>query len=202
MTKTAYGFETLDVDPDSLDATFTTRNGLLIYCRLLQPVDTPLLIDLFSRLSPESRRRRFNVPLEHIDASRIEEEAQRLAAVDNSTVGGAILAFAQQPDGKELIGVARLGRFPSEPASPEAEAALVVRDDFQGQGVGSALLALLALLARRMNVLTLIASVQADNEALFVLLRNLHLPLQRHTTHGETSISLTVADIPTPKNRA
>ena len=200
MDTTAYGFETLHVDPDSLDATFNTRNGLLIRCRLIQPADTPLLIDLFSHLSPESRRRRFNVPLEHIDESRIEQEAQRLTAVDNRTVGGAILAFAQQPGGEELIGVARLGRLPSDSASPEAEAALVVRDDFQGQGVGTALLSLLALLARRMHVQTLTASIQADNEALFVLLRSLHLPIQRHTAHGETTISLTVADIPLPKN--
>lgn len=199
MDTTAYGFETLHVDPDSLDATFTTRNGLLIRCRLIQPVDTPLLIGLFSHLSPESRRRRFNLPLENIDSIRVVEEAQRLADVDNRTIGGAILAFAQKPDEDELIGVARLGRLPSTPTSPEAEAALVVRDDFQGQGVGTALLSLLALLARRMNVQTLTASVQADNEALFVLLRSLHLPLERHTTHGETTISLSVKDLPVAK---
>jgi hypothetical protein len=107
MDTTAYGFETLHVDPDSLDATFTTRNGLLIRCRLIQPVDTPLLIGLFSHLSPESRRRRFNLPLENIDSTRVVEEAQRLADVDNRTIGGAILAFAQKPDEDELIGVAR-----------------------------------------------------------------------------------------------
>lgn len=202
MDTTAYGFETLDVNPDSLEATFAARNGTAIHCRLIQSDDTPLLIDLFSHLSPESRRRRFNLPLEHIDESRIEQEAQRLTAVDNRTVGGAILAFAQQPGGEELVGVARLGRFPSDPVSPEAEVALVVRDDFQGQGVGTALLSLLALLARRMHVQTLTASIQADNEALFVLLRSLHLPIQRHTAHAETTISLTVADIPLPKNRA
>lgn len=202
MDTTAYGFETLHVDPETLDATFTARYGATIRCRLIQPDDTSHLIALFSHLSPESRRRRFNVPLEHIDQSRIEQEAQRLTAVDNRTVGGAILAFAQQPGGQELMGVARLGRFPGAAASPEAEAALVVRDDFQGQGVGTSLLSLLALLARRMKVETLTASIQADNEALFVLLRSLHLPIQRHTAHGETTISLAVSHIPMPKNRA
>lgn len=202
MTSTAYGFETLHVDPDSLAATFTARNGTLIHCRLISADDTPLLIDLFSHLSPESRRRRFNLPLEKIDSARILQESKRLADVDNRTIGGAVLALSGLEESAELIGVARIGRYAADIASPKAEAGLVVRDDFQGQGVGSALLALLALLARRMNVLTLTASVQADNDALFALLRGLHLSFERQTTRGETTISLTVADIPTSRNRA
>ena len=198
MTTTAYGFETLHVDPDSLEATFTARNGTVIHCRLIQPDDTPLLIDLFSHLSPESRRR-FNLPLEHLDQSRIVQEARLLADVDNRTVGGAVLALSGAVESAQLIGVARIGRYAAAPASPEAEAALLVRDDFQGQGVGTALMAILALLARRMNVETITASVQADNEALLAILRSLHLPQQRHTTHGETTISLSVNDLPAPK---
>lgn len=201
MTNTVYGLETLRVDPDSLAAIFITRNGTKIHCRLIQPEDTALLSDFFSRLSPESRRRRFNTSLENIEPERVTEEAHRLAAVDNRTVGGAILAFADGAQASELIAVARLGRFSNAPASADAEAALVVLDDFQGQGVGTALMALLALLARRMGVEMLTASVQADNEALFALLRRLQLPLQRHTTHGETTISIAVDDLPAPKTQ-
>lgn len=193
---TPYGLPTLRFDPDSLEASFTARGGATIRCRLIHPDDAPILIELFQRLSPESRRRRFNLPLEHLDESRIAQEARRLADVDNRTVGGAVLAFAGEESGDSLVAVARLGRFPHSPASPEAEAALVVRDDFQGQGIGTALMALLALLARRMAVQTLTASVQTDNEALFALLRSLQLPLERHTSHGETTISLAVADLP------
>lgn len=197
---TPYGFETLRVDPESLEASFITRGGDSIRCRLILPDDGPLLISLFQHLSPDTRRRRFNVPLENLDPARLVQEARRLAAVDNRTVGGAVLAFAGEKGQEELIGVARIGRIPTSPTSPEAEAALVVRDDFQGQGIGTALMALLALLARRMRVETLTASVQADNEALFALLRALHLPLERHTSHGETTISLSVDDLPLPKS--
>ncbi|MBI3958444.1 MAG: hypothetical protein HY328_06515, partial [Chloroflexi bacterium] len=123
-TTAAYGFETLRVDPDSLAATFTTRNGTKIHCRLIQPDDAPLLISLFSRLSPESRRRRFNTSLDNIEPERVVQEARHLTDVDNRTVGGAILAFADGVQSAELIAIARLGRFPNAPASPEAEAAL------------------------------------------------------------------------------
>lgn len=197
---TTYGLPTLRVDPDSLDATFRTRSKGLVHCRLIRPDDAGLLIELFQHLSPESRRRRFNLPLEHLDENRLAQEARRLSDVDNRTVGGALLVFAGQEPERELIAVARLGRFPDNPASPEAEAALVVRDDYQNQGVGTALMGLLALLARRMHVQTLTATVQADNEALFALLRSLQLPLERHTSHGETTISLAVADLPLLKS--
>jgi len=190
------GFQTLRVDPDSLAASFVTRNGTPVHCRLIQPDDVPLLIDLFSRLSPESRRLRFNSSLNNIEPDRIIEEASRLTAVDNRTVGGAILAFVEAEGGQELIAVARLGRFPQRPDSPDAEAALVVRDDFQRQGIASQLMILLKPLAQRMGVQTLTASIQTNNEALFGLLRRLHLPLERRTSHGETTISLSVADLP------
>ena len=200
MDSTPYGLDTLQVDSDSLVATFTARGGTPIHCRLIRPDDAPILISLFVHLSPESRRRRFNTSLENIESERLIQEARLLADVDNRTTGGAILAFARLPDGKKPIAVARLGRFPNNPTSPEAEAALVVRDDFQGQGIGTALMALLAMLARRMGVETLTASVQADNEALFALLRRLQLPIERHTSHGETTISLSVERLPVPKS--
>ena len=195
---TPYEFETLRIDTDTLIASFTTRSGTPIRCRLIQADDAEMLIDLFTHLSPESRRRRFNSSLDNIQPDRMAQEAQRLAAVDNRTVGGAILAFAEGQNQAELIAVARLGRLPHAPESPDAEAALVVRDDFQRQGIATRLMILLALLARRMGVEKLTASIQADNEALFALLRHLQLPLERHTTHGETTISLNVADLPVP----
>lgn len=198
-TSTPYGFETLRVEPDPLAATFTARSGVNIHCRLIQPDDAPLLIDLFSRLSPESRRRRFNTSLDTIEPDRLTHEARRLTQVDNRTVGGAVLAFADMSGDGELVGVARLGRFPKNPTSADAEAALVVRDDYQRQGIGTALLVLLAMLARRMNVEILTASAQADNEPLFALLRRLRIPLERHTTYGETTISIAVDDLPAPR---
>lgn len=194
-----YEFDTLRVDSDTLIASFTTYNGTPIRCRLIQPDDAEILIDLFTHLSPESRRRRFNSSLGNVQPDRIFQEAHRLTAVDNRTIGGAVLAFADTAQGTELIAVARLARMPHTPDSPDAEAALVVRDDFQRQGIATRLMSLLALLARRMDVQRLTASIQADNEALFALLRRLHLPLERHTAHGETTISLLVDALPAPE---
>ena len=198
----AYGFETLRVDSDSLTATFTTSRGAPVHCRLIRPDDAQALIDLFAHLSPQSRRRRFNASLDNIEPDRLAQEARQLAAVDNRAAGGAWLAFVDSPSGPTLVAVARLGRFPHAPRSPSAEAALVVRDDFQGQGIGATLMVLLALLARRMDVKVLTASVQADNEPLFALLRHLHLPLKRRTTQEETTITISVDDLPMPDDRA
>lgn len=190
-----YGIESLEYDPDTLAGTFRTRQGVLVRVRLIRPDDAPLLVDLFRRLSPESRRRRFNVALENIEEDRLLAEARRLAAVDNCTQGGAVLALVEEAGGERVVGVARLGRDPSSPTSPVAEAALVVRDDYHNQGVGTALMAMLAQLARRMGVRTLTATVQADNEPMFTVLQKLSLPLETHHHHGEVDVWISVADL-------
>lgn len=175
---------TIQIDEKSFSGQFTGKDGALISYRLIRPGDAELLIDLFQHLSPETRRRRFNIGLQRIEAARLRQEAERLADVDNATLGGAVLAFA----GATLIGVARLAR--EEADSPEAEAAVVVRDDFQRQGIGTALAYLLLHLAARMNLRTLSASVQANNSPVFALLEKLDLPMERDTARGETVIKI------------
>lgn len=172
-----------------MQTTFTTRRGEVIATRLIQPEDAPLLIDLFLHLSVETRRRRFNIGLENIEPKMLQERAKELAEVDNCAESGAILAFADQAEGRPLIGVARLARNPySKPGA--AEIAVVVRDDYQGQGIGSQLLTLLVELARQMGFTALEATVQADNQQALAMTQKTPLPLQRRTSHGETHLLL------------
>jgi RimJ/RimL family protein N-acetyltransferase len=149
---------------------------------LIRAADARLLIDLFMRLSPESRRRRFHTNLENLSSEAKWERAAALADVDNRTLGGAVLAVVRDANGcEQIVGVARLARYPDQPDSPEAETAVVVRDDFQGRGVGRELLRRMVLLAKQMGVRTIIAEIEADNEAALRLFRRLELP-------GETDV--------------
>ena len=56
-----------------------------------------------------------------------------------------------------------------------AEASLTVRDDFQGQGIGTELLRLLIVEAQKAGVRTLAADAQASNQSVFRMLRRLGL---------------------------
>lgn len=177
------------LDSPRLAVEFTTEQGSGIRTRLIQPDDADHLIDLFHHLSAETKRRRFNIGLQNVDQNRVREAAEILTNVDNRTTGGAILGFATSAI-EELVAVARLARPENQPHSPEAEVAVVVRDDYQGQGIGTEMLKRLITLARQMRIHTLTAAIQTDNTAIFKILQKLSIPVETRTSHGETEIRI------------
>lgn len=181
-------------DFDEQDPEIVTRDGKRISCRLMQPTDAPLLVELFHRLSPESRRRRFHYPVDVIEDEKMLEVARRLADVDNRTLRGAVAAVEDEADGEQIVGVARLMRPMGQPDSPEVEAAITVRDDYHGRGVGTELLRRMVLLAKRMQAKYIVAEIEADNYAAVRLFRELNLITISTTTHGETTMRMEVPE--------
>jgi GNAT superfamily N-acetyltransferase len=196
-----------DAPPPSLPSTwgrryppapwFATKDGVRLHTRTIRADDAPRLLDLFERLSPEVRRQRF-----HGDADRLTQEAKRrgaayFAAVDNRTRGGAIVAVDRRgcADGgdEEIVGIVQLGRNAALD-DPEAEVAIVVRDDFQGRGVGRALLQRIGPLARQMGVRTMLAAIDVENRPALLLFRSLGLPTTAITRQGVTLLRITLPD--------
>ena len=177
-----------DASIDRVPKRFRTRSGKMLGSRLLTPADTPLLVEFFHELSIESRMSRFKQINREVSPEEIRTTAQRLANVDNLTTGGAVLALERGVWGERLVGVARLMREGKTPNSPEAEAAIVVRDDYHGQGVGSELLRRLVLLARKMGMRTMVANIETSNQSAIRLFRALELPTTSNTSRGETTL--------------
>ena len=169
---------------------FKTRDGRKVKLRLMRLSDVPMMIEFFHRMSPETRRRRFHTGLENISDEVLEQRAEELAAVDNATHSGAVVAIYEEGDGPHIVGSVRLARELGQPGSAEAEAAVVVRDDFQGQGLGTELMRRLVLLAKQMEVQTIVAIFEADNEGAIRLFRELNLPYTTSIDHGSTIMKL------------
>jgi acetyltransferase len=185
----------LDYDRDltELQPWFKTRDENQLAVRVIHPEDASLLIDLFEHLSTETRRRRFHTGADHVSEARKQEVARQLANVDNCTQGGAILAIDIDAEGQEhIVGVARLARPDGEPDASEAEIAAVVRDDFQGRGVGTELLYRLILLAKQMRIRTAQAVTESDNAAVIKMSRSCGLPVECRTSRAETEIRVAV----------
>jgi len=176
--------------PRRLPRTFTTRNGEVLKLRLMKPSDAPLLEQLFYQLSPESRWRRFHMITDHLPPQEVRRRARELAAVDNRTASGAVVALAGEGDNAEIVGVVRLARPLDQPDAPEAEVAIVVRDDYQGQGVGAELLRCMVVLARRMRIKKILAVFQPDNDVAIRLFRQLGLPYKLTASHGAAKMHL------------
>jgi L-amino acid N-acyltransferase YncA len=97
-----------------------------------------------------------------------------------------LVAVDYQGTGQKIVGVMRLGA----PEAGIAEVAAVVRDDFQGRGVGRALLQRMPTLARQMGVQVVVASIEADNLPAIRLFRRLNFPMTSHTSRAEIELRI------------
>ena len=165
---------------------FRAENDLLIRVRPLRADDAGRLIDLFEHLGPDSRYRRFNIPLTDPDPDLVRREAQAMAAMDPDQ-GCGWLAFADLPDQPAAcIAGVRCVRADGD----VAEVSLTVRDDVQGVGIGTELLRFAGRQAYRAGIRKLVGYVQSDNRPLWRSLRHLGAPLKREFQGAETYVEV------------
>ncbi|MEA2437737.1 MAG: hypothetical protein QOF65_2293, partial [Thermoleophilaceae bacterium] len=128
------------------------KNGTEITIRDIRADDKDLLAAGYARLSERSRLRRFLGPKPRLTAS----DLRYLTEVDGLN-HYAIVAMR----GRDIVGVARWVRLVDDP--DEAEAAIVVGDSLQGNGLGKILARRLADAARERGVRRMRASIMSDN---------------------------------------
>lgn len=164
-----------------------TRDGRIVRVRHIRPDDAERLVELFWKLSSETRWRRFFVPCDNLDIDLVKRTAQRLATIDRTREVAFVGTVIEQ--GQEAI--VAVARFASFRAGDElAEASLVVRDDYHGQGIGSQLFDLLiqAALARQLRRLLLLT--QGDNKAILTMVRHSEVPYTSKVSEGLYEINL------------
>lgn len=140
------------------------EDGTRVLFRRLRPEDRERIERGFHRLSPESRYRRFFRRIDRLSDSELDY----LTQIDFKNHWAWAAVLPDEP-GEPGIGVARWIRAVDEPTS--AEAAITVIDDYQGRGIGKALLLLLASSAIENGVRSLRAWTMGDNQIALRLLR-------------------------------
>jgi RimJ/RimL family protein N-acetyltransferase len=131
--------------------------------RPIDPGDKEGLATFFSRLSDESRRRRFLGPKPKLSA----RELRFLTEVDQCR---HVALVALTPDGA-IVGV---GRYATWHDSPDrAEMAFAVVDEWQGRGLGTRLGNQLVARARTSGIAALTGSTFATNMPATALLKKL-----------------------------
>jgi RimJ/RimL family protein N-acetyltransferase len=142
------------------------RDGSAARIRPVRPEDKMRIQCGMKLLSPESRYRRF-----FTGASELRPELlEYLTAVDQQN-HVAWIALNPLLPGEPGMGIARFIRLPD--ASDTAELALTVVDEFQGLGLGAALLNILLVRAEQLNIRTLRAVVLPDNYVVIRWMRRL-----------------------------
>ena len=165
---------------------FRSKDGLLIQVRKLEYNDTLRLVDIFERLSPESRYRRFNQTLENVAPNRIWQEAQNIAQADQEKSFG-LLAYLDEPGHTQRpLGAARY----VETSPHVAEVGISICDDFQNRGIGTGLMRFLALEARQKGYHTLIATIRNDNAPIWHVFRQLPFAVSRTLEGAYASVTI------------
>ena len=180
-------------DASQPSVTITTRDGRAVSVRHMQRADAALLESLFYKMSPETRWRRFFVPLEHIDPAQVKEGAERLATIHPGREV-ALIGLAAEAEGPAAVGVARYASM--EEGDAVVEASIVLRDDYQHSGLGQQLLDLLIQIALVHGIHHVMMLTQADNTGMIALARRLGLPYEGKYSAGLYEIDVKLIDEP------
>lgn len=150
-----YGHMAIHPYPAELEGEITIAGGTRVRIRAIRPEDTELEQRLFSRLSEKSRYQRFMQYLPALPANLLA----RFTQLDY----GRELALVAILDG-EFIAV---GRYAPNSDGDTAEFALAVADEWQGKGLGRALLTQLKVEARKAGYRALYGTIlMANNDML------------------------------------
>lgn len=162
--------------PEDLEEYRTTKTDLRILLRPVRISDEPLIKDFFYSLTDKSLYRRFfstRTDMPH-------EYRQKFVVIDYSKQM-VILAVREHEEKQECIG---LGQYSVVESTNMADLALVVRDDYQNQGIGAELLSHLAFLAKRQGLFGFTAEVLVDNRPMHALIQKTGFSIEKKLDDG------------------
>ncbi|UCE62106.1 MAG: GNAT family N-acetyltransferase [Phycisphaerales bacterium] len=146
------------VYPDELERWVDLRDDSRVFLRPLKLTDESMLRDMFYKLSPESVHYRFFRMIKAMP----HEKMQEFLRVDYE----ADMALVVLTDSKEQADVIGIAHYGNDPHANFADAAFLVRDDWQGKGIGTTLMSTLVEVARGHGIAGFTADVLAGNHGM------------------------------------
>lgn len=152
--------------PNLLTQSVTTRSGMQCVFRAIRPEDADALQRFARGLSEEARYFRFLSTMAELSPSMLA----RFTQIDYDREMAIVAVLPDDTGGERIIGVAR---YLLNPDAATAEFALVVGDEYQGLGIGSALMKRLCDIARERGLKALIGLVIGNNSDMLALMERL-----------------------------
>jgi acyl-CoA hydrolase len=151
-------------------------DGRTVAVRPARLTDEENLQELFYSLSDESTYRRFM----GFKRSHPHEEMQRLVDLDYEQ-NMALIVCVTEGGHEELIG---MSRYDVNPANRLADIAFVVRDEWQGRGVGTLLMKRMGEIARSRGLTGFTADVFANNKPMISVFQKSGLKIELELDSG------------------
>ncbi len=163
------------VGPEEVRTSTILEDGTLVRFRAMNPTDEPATRDLFYSLSQQTLYYRYMRNLEHIP----RQELRNYVYIDHRTQV-AIVGTIPEAHGEEIIAI---GGYYLNQKTNRAEVAFIVRDDWQGRGIGTFIFKHLAAIAKRNGIAGFTAEVLTANKPMQAILDHSNMKVRR--THGD-----------------
>jgi acetyltransferase len=155
------------------------KDGTPVTIRPIRPEDEPLMVAFHATLSEESVYMRYFSPLK-LSQRIAHERLTRICFVDYDRQTALVVERHDQETGeRQILGVGRLVKLHG---SNEAEYALLISDQWQGQGIGTELLRRLIQVGRDEGLSRITAEILPDNRAMQKISQQFGFRLQRSLT--------------------
>jgi acyl-CoA hydrolase/RimJ/RimL family protein N-acetyltransferase len=158
--------------PEELETVKTARSGQMIFLRPVRISDEPLLKDFYYSLSESTLYKRFM----SVRKDMPHEKLQQFFVVIDYTKEMVILAVLREK-GREII--TGVGQYRGHEDSHTAEVAIMVKDEYQNQGIGTELLIRLTFIARRQGLLGFTAEVLKENRVMMHLFEKMGFTIEK-----------------------
>jgi acyl-CoA hydrolase/RimJ/RimL family protein N-acetyltransferase len=165
----------LFVGPEEVRTTAVLDDGTLVRFRAMNPTDEPATRDLFYSLSRETLYYRFMSNLERVP----RKEIRNYVYIDHRNEV-AIVGTLPEAHGEEIIVI---GGYYLDPKTNRAEVAFIVRDDWQGRGIGTFIFQHLTSIAKRNGIAGFTAEVLVGNKKMQAVLDHSNMKVRRY--HGD-----------------
>jgi acetyltransferase len=162
--------------PTQYMASWTLKNGTPVTIRPIRPEDEPLLVAFHQTLSERSVYLRYFSPLK-LSQRVAHERLTRICFVDYDREMALVVEGRDPQSGERTI--LAVGRLIKLRGANEAEYAILVNDQWQGQGIGSELLRRLIQVARDERVGRIVADILPDNQPMQRISKQLGFTLRR-----------------------
>ncbi len=158
-------------------------NGKEYLFRPMKPTDEELLKDLFYALSEESRYRRFMSPRKDMPHERRQDFVQI-----NYNKEMALVVIDPEIEGPDRM-VAEAD-YRIKEGQNVAEVSIMVRDEYQGQGIGTVLLEYLTTIAKNRGLYGFTAEVLADNKKMLRVFEKMGYDIDKKRMYGEYELRM------------
>jgi GNAT superfamily N-acetyltransferase len=176
---------------DNGSVTVTTNKQRAVMIRPGAALDAALVSQMYRGLSERSLRLRYGAPWQQLPEELIRDEMARMLDGDPRLTATLIGTIGAGP-ASSAVSVAELVQSPSDRTT--AEVALLVRDDYQREGLGRMLGRMIHEVALARGVRLLRIYLQVENVAIMRLIRSLGTRYSAETRRGETTVLIPVED--------